>query len=32
VIESDLEGEALRPLFASGLMTIVTKSAKAAIA
>lgn len=32
VIESDLEGEALRPLFASGLMTVVTKSAKAAIA
>jgi hypothetical protein len=32
VIESDLEGQAVRPLFASALMTIVTKSARATIA
>ena len=28
VIESDIEGEALRPAFGTGLMTVVTKSAK----
>lgn len=32
VIESDLDGQALRPVFATPLMTVVTKTARATIA
>jgi hypothetical protein len=32
IIESDIEGEALRPAFATPIMTVVTKSARATVA